>query len=139
MIENSFIVGGNRLIASVAPTDLTGTAIAGPTGLYHVVSLATTNAALIKASYGRMWALSAFNTTAADKFIKLFNKSTAPVPGTDTPVKTFRVPANGSVVWVPGIGSAFNLGLGVAIVGAAADLDATAVAAGDVILDIDWA
>ena len=83
-------------------------------------------------------AIEAVNTTAAIKYLKLFNKATAPTVGTDTPFKTYLLEPNKTLLMSYDNGLRFALGLGVAITGAAADLDTTAVAAGDVILNITY-
>jgi hypothetical protein len=70
--------------------------------------------------------------------VKLYNKATAPTVGTDVPAMIIPVPA--AVAGVPGVatlpvgfnGFRFALGLGLAITGAVADNDTTAVAAGQV-------
>jgi hypothetical protein len=75
---------------------------------------------------------------AGAAFVKLYNKATAPTVGTDVPLMIIPVPA--AVGGVPGVaqispgfnGYRFALGLGIAITGAVADTDTTAVAAGQV-------
>jgi hypothetical protein len=92
-------------------------------------SAATTNQTLIKANPTVLITLTACNNGAANAFIKIFDKITAPVTGTDTPILTLTVPPSGSVT-VENI--ICNLGLGLAITNLVADLDNTAVAAGQV-------
>jgi hypothetical protein len=80
----------------------------------------------------------ASNIGATAAIVKLYNKATAPVVGTDTPEMIIPVPA--AVGGVPGFaeitpgfnGHRFALGLGIAITGGMADSDTTAVAAGQV-------
>lgn len=138
-------VSGGALgsIATVAAI----TAIAGagtpavPATPYFVNSAASTNAALVLTGTSGLSALWASNAGAAAAFVKLFNKATAPVPGTDVPEMIIPVPA--AVGGVPGIAEIspgfnayrFPLGLGIAITGGAtgaADNDTTAVAVGQV-------
>jgi hypothetical protein len=100
-----------------------------PATQYSVSSLATTNAALILTGSSGLGAFYASNTGATDAFVKLYNKATAPTVGTDVPLMVIRVPATGQVELTPGFtGYRFPLGLGIAITGAAADSDTTAVA-----------
>lgn len=104
----------------------------------RVNSAATTNATNIKSSAAKLRSLSLFNTSAATKYFKLYNKASSPTVGTDTPVWTIPLPAGGGfsrefVVPVP-----FATGLSYAITGSQADTDTTAVAAGDVTGQMLW-
>lgn len=96
-------------------------------------SAATTNALLIKTGSTQMWSVNASNTNAAARFLKLYNKATAPAVGTDVPVLTVPIPPGSTVQVSPGsTGIRFALGLGIAITASAADTDTTAVAAAEV-------
>lgn len=119
---------------AVAPS----VSVGGYTIPYTLISLATTNATLVRAGAGNVGFISLQNTSAAIKYVKLFNKATAPVPGTDTPVQNLAIPIGGIVVLPITAGLRFSLGIGLAITGAAALLDATAVAAGDVIVNMHY-
>ena len=109
-----------------------------PTTPFILNSAATTNATLVLTGTSGLQAFYATNTGATVAFVKLFNKATAPVPGTDVPTMILPVPAAAS--GVPGVatlpigfsGFRFALGLGLAITGGVADSDTTAVAAGQV-------
>jgi hypothetical protein len=112
---------------------------AAPATPYFVNSAASTNGALILTGTSGLQAFHATNTGASAAFVKLFNKATAPVVGTDVPEMVIPVPA--AVGGVPGVNPRldmgfnsfrFPLGLGIAITGGAADSDTTAVAAGQV-------
>lgn len=106
---------------------------AAPDTSYFVNSAATTNGALIATGTSGLQALFASNIGAADAFVKLYNKATAPTVGTDVPDMVLRVPAGGNIELKPGFnGYRFNLGLGIAITNLVADTDTTAVAAGQV-------
>lgn len=96
-------------------------------------SAATTNATLIKNTAGTLWSISASNTNAAARFLKLFNLTAAPTVGTSVPVFTVPIPTNGTVVVSGGAnGMRFGTGISLSITGAAGDLDATAIGAGEV-------
>jgi len=104
-----------------------------PDTSYFVNSAATTNGALIASGTSGLQALFASNIGAADAFVKLYNKATAPTVGTDVPELVLKVPAGGNIELKPGFsGYRFNLGLGIAITNLVADTDTTAVAAGQV-------
>jgi len=55
-------------------------------------SAATTNATSAKASAGEVHVILATNTTATVKYLKLYNKASAPTVGTDTPILTIALP-----------------------------------------------
>lgn len=94
---------------------------------------ATTNAANVKATAGRVVGWHLTNTTAAIKYFRFFNLAVAPTMGTSSPYFIVPIPANGvSFCEFPG-GISFATGIAIACTGAVADLDATATAAGDVI------
>jgi hypothetical protein len=89
----------------------------------HYLSAASTNATLVRNSPTSLHGIVAMNTGASAIFLKLFDKSSLPVPGTDTPVMTVPLPVN-VPVFLPAA-AAFLNGLGFAITGAIGDLDTT--------------
>ena len=111
---------------------------AAPGTSYFLNSAATTNGALILTGTSGLQAFYASNIGASPAYVKLYNKATAPVVGTDIPDMIIPVPA--AAAGVPGIamlpigfaGFRFALGLGIAVTGGSADTDTTAVAAGQV-------
>jgi len=105
---------------------------------YRVVAAATTNAANIKASAGNVYGLNLVNVAAAARWVRLFNKATAPVPGTDTPTDTYQLAAGADLTVSWSLGLPFSLGIGIDITGAAPDNDATATAVGDVIAHVEY-
>lgn len=112
----------------------------GPALLTHSrIATADTNATVVKAAKAILYAYQFFNATATARYVKLYNKATAPTVGTDVPVRRLIIPPNGLVAFhaEEGLG-AFTAGLAYAITGALADADTTAVAAGDVVVNIDY-
>jgi len=102
-------------------------------------SAATTNATLVKATAGIVYTIQANNTTASAKYLRLYNLTTAPTVGTSTPVMVITIPASSSIdLAIGAVGLKFATGISYAITNAAAYLDATAVAAGDVQLLINY-
>jgi len=96
-------------------------------------STADTNLVAVKASAGSVYAIQAFNAGAAVAYIKLYNKTTAPVLASDVPIFVLPVPAGGDHMrnWsIPG--HRFATGIAMAITGGPADADTTAVAAAQV-------
>ena len=99
----------------------------------NINSAATTNAASVKASAGTVYSVTASNTSASPRYVKLYNKASAPTVGTDVPVLTIPVPAGGTVNLPFGAtGHRFATGIALAITANAADSDTTAVGASEV-------
>lgn len=115
---------------------------ANGTTAYKLISLATTNANNVKASGGNLYSIIAIGLTSTVRYLKLYNKASAPTVGTDTPIMTIPVPANtqGAGVAIPfSMGVNFPLGISVAITSGAGDTDTGAVGAGDVIVNLTYA
>lgn len=107
-----------------------------PMTIYHVVSSNGTNAANIKSSSATLYGWSIFNNAAYPVFIKLFNKSTAPIPGTDSPAMTISVQAGVRADGDIDAGIAYPQGLGIAITKGITDLDSSTIAASDCVVDL---
>jgi hypothetical protein len=129
---------GNKAIAvNLTSTVFTIAPSAGQgAATYHkLTSAATTNATSVKTSQGLISGGSLRNRAAAERYFKLYNKASAPTVGTDTPVLTIGLPA-GALLGLADFAGAYGLrlatGIAYAITGAYADNDTTAVAAGDV-------
>lgn len=117
-------ISGTPTVTANEGTPVTGTA-------YGLISTATTNAQSVKASAGNLMEASLFNATAATIFLKFYNKASAPTVGTDVPILTVPVVAGASWSAEYGrFGKRFATGLAIAITGAAAATDTTAVAVG---------
>lgn len=98
---------------------------------HNLVTAATTNIAVIKASAGNLYETVVSNVTATPVYVKLYNKATAPVLATDVPVVTIPVPANSINSFNFGtIGKRFTLGIGISVTGAIGATDTTNAVAG---------
>lgn len=96
-------------------------------------SAATTNATSLKVSAGSLFTVAASNAGAAVRYLKLYNKSSAPVVGTDIPVLIIPIAAGDITVREFGrLGQRFSSGIALAITALMADTDATAIGAGEV-------
>ena len=99
--------------------------ITNPTGTtYNVVTAASTNSAVVKATAGTLYEITISNPTATAAYVKLYNKATAPTVGTDVPVMTISVPATSATtmpVAIPfgQVGKRFATGIGIACTAAA--------------------
>ena len=97
-------------------------------------SAATTNATLVKAGASKLVSVVGYNASTAVKYLRIYNKATAPMVGTDTPLLVFAMPPSASFQFdLSDIGFYCPTGLGFAITNASALLDATVIAANDVV------
>lgn len=137
----------NVLIASInAGTSLFGdvgqqyrASATGAASRAHLVSAATTNATVAKASAGRLLGVQLINTTAAPVYLKFHNASATPTAGAAV-FMTVGVPANGRADIAFEGGIAFSTGIAYTVVTGAADADATApLAANSIVGDVIYA
>lgn len=100
---------------------------------------ASTNATSVKTTAARLWSIQAENKTASTKWIKLYAKTSAPTVGTDIPLLSIPVPANGFINYYFGThGIAWPTGLAYAMTGAQANSDTTALAASDLFIVMSY-
>jgi hypothetical protein len=118
---------------SVIPTN--GSPIAGVTS-GRVVSAASTNATSIRSSQANLYGWVVSNVNAAARYVKLYDKATAPTVGTDTPFLTIMVPPNQTISTMATMGRTLTNGIGLAMTTGAADTDTGAVAADEVLATI---
>lgn len=125
-------IGVNVQQATPATLQVTNTP-AGTTTAF-INSAATTNATLVQTGVRNLMSVTASNIGAAVRYLKLYNKATAPVVGTDIPVMVIPIPIGGVLTLQGGSVALarFPLGLGLAITAGAADADVAAVAASEV-------
>ncbi len=100
---------------------------------------ATTNGTSLKVTAGNVYSIVACNTSAAIKYVRIYNSSSAPTVGTTVPVTVLAIPATSTAsLNFADIGLKFSTGIAYAITGGAPILDATATAVDDVLLTINW-
>lgn len=103
---------------------------------FTLISAASTNATLVKASAGTLYGLYAYNNGAAAAYLKVFNLAVAPTVGTSVATMTILLPAGGgATISVPPQGIAFSTGISYAITGVGTTADTTAVAAAQVFVN----
>ena len=107
-----------------------------PSLTYHKVAVTGANADVVKAAAGVLTGWKIYNDTEYPIYVKLFNKATAATPSTDIPQQTIGVQAGESAEVSINGGVTYSVGIGLAITKGITDLDATAVAAGDCVVDI---
>lgn len=92
---------------------------------------ASTNATSVKASAGTVRQIGGRNAAASSRYLKLYDKASAPTVGTDTPRKTIHLPATAD--FVLDMEAYFGTGIAFALTTAAADNDTGALTAADVV------
>lgn len=127
---------GNASLASILTKIIA--APAGAASKTHLVSAATTNATIVKASAGRLVGWRITNTNAAFRYVKLHNIATTPTAGSGV-VETIGAPPSSSINGFFVAGSAFTTGIGMTTVTEAIYAGTTAVGAGDLIIDLFFA
>jgi hypothetical protein len=103
---------------------------------YRNINLSTTGQ-VIKTGAGQVCEYYIYNTGAAVVYVKFYNKATAP-SSSDTPVRTYAIPAtNGANLTIP-MGLDFSTGISVRASTGVADNDNTAPSANQVIVNIGY-
>jgi hypothetical protein len=106
---------------------------------YHLKALASTNLTSLKASAGQLYNGSLFNASGSVKYFKLYDKASAPVPASDTPVQVYPLEAGKTTpIDFGASGLQFTNGIAFSITGALANTDTTALAANDVIVNLGY-
>jgi hypothetical protein len=102
-----------------------GSSSLGPTSVSRLPSAANSNnATVVKASAGRVYHINGQNAAAGVRYLKLYNKATAPTVGTDIPF---------SFEFSSVSGLAMSTGISYGLVTGAADNDNTSVTAADIL------
>ena len=111
---------------------------------FHLIAANSNNSTLIAPGEHGVHGVQVSTISATPAYLKLYDKSTAPTCGTDTPKKVIAITsaataANGMANNVSiALGTAFHAGLGICVVTGIADSDNTAVAAANFNINIDW-
>jgi hypothetical protein len=130
------LVAGSALFGDVAQ-QYRGSATGAASGT-HLVSAATTNPTVVKASAGRLLGFVLANNAATMVYVKFHNQTTAPTAGTGV-VRSVGIPPSRTVTFSLEGGIAFSTGIALTTVTGAADANATAVALNDIVGDIFFA
>lgn len=128
-VTNSVPVTGS---VAIAPSTSQGYATSS-----KLISAASTNLTSVRNSATNLGLLMAHNTSGSLRYLKLYNKASAPVLGTDVPLMVIPLPPNGAAqIPIPAAGVRFSTGFALAITGGMADADATAIGANEVV--VNW-
>lgn len=127
------VVSSVTLSNNVVRMDASATATS--TGTFKFISAATTNSTIVRATAAsKLYGFNFTNTGATVRYVKFYNKLTAPTVGTDVPSFTVAVPAGQTVNVINTVPlSNFSAGIGMAVTGGYADNDVAAIGAGEVI------
>jgi hypothetical protein len=129
MPANLSVVNGRSAAAMIGP---------GAT-LYKLIAVGTNaDQNLIATGKRVVYSLAVSNANAAVRYVKLYNKATAPVVGTDVPVAVFALPAVNGINMEFSAGLAFPLGLGIGLTTGSADNNSTGVTAGESIVTLSY-
>ena len=108
---------------------------------HKTVSAASTNATNVKASAGQLYEIFVTNVNAAIRYLKLYDKASAPTVGTDTPVWTLGIPGNtagaGFAKTIPN-GLAFSNGIAFALTTEATDAGTPGGAANEIVANMGY-
>lgn len=91
---------------------------------------ANTNATLVKNAPGTLTRVIGHNKAAADRYLKLYNMTSAPTVGTSTPFMTITLPAG--LPFALELQQFFSSGISFALTTGVADNDTGALSAGDI-------
>lgn len=108
---------------------------------FQRVSTADTNAASVKAAPGIITSIIASNVNADERYLKLYDKASAPTVGTDTPKHTIIIPGNaaGGVVAIALVTPLrFELGIAMALTVEATVAGTTGVAASEIVVNLGY-
>ena len=108
---------------------------------YKLNSNASTNAASVSSTANTLlYGYYVSNTnSSAFRYVKFYNKASAPTVGTDVPVLVLAIPGGGAANASFPAGINFTAGLAIATTTGAADSDTGAVAANEVIVNLVYA
>jgi hypothetical protein len=118
---------------------------AAATGGYtpgKLISAASTNATSVKGSAGTLGFVSIQNLNAAARYVKFYNKASAPTVGSDTPLLVLMVPGNtagaGNNPMIPTQGLAFSTGIAFATTTGITDADTGAVGVNEIVINYGY-
>jgi hypothetical protein len=104
-----------------------------------LICASSSNATNVKNAAARLHWIMAFNTATTLRYVKIYNKASAPDPSTDTPVLRIPIPPNSSGISIPFPEPiTLGTGLGFVIVTGQADNSTAVCTAGDVVLNLGY-
>jgi hypothetical protein len=107
----------------------------GAASRFHLVTTTSTNAAIVKASTGRLIGWCVANTTAGFLYLKFHNQNTLPTAGTGV-VMALCVPPNSLAQLTLAGGIGFSAGIGITTINGAADATNNGINAHDLMIEL---
>lgn len=132
--------GGGLKVEGVAggvaqPVNLQPTT-SGGSSMYRNLDLGTTGQ-VVKNASGQLYGYYIYNNASATRFLKLYDKATAPT-NSDTPVMTYPIPAGSAANVAFPNGVAFASGISVRATTGIADNDTGAPSTNDVVTNLNY-
>lgn len=103
------------------------------------ISSAAVLSVAVRSSAGHLMTIEAFNSGTSPVYLRIYDQATAPA-SSDTPVRRYMIPGGtgaGGFIREYLRGRKFTTGIGYRVTGAAADNDTTALAANQVMVNVD--
>lgn len=110
----------------------------GGCDMHKTVSAGSTNATSVKATAGQIYTIIANNVNASVRYLKLYDKASAPTVGTDTPKMTLALPAASVQRFDFPLGIKFDLGIAFALTTEATDAGTTGISANETVVNIAY-
>ena len=101
-----------------------------------LISANTTNATNVKSTPGVVHGWALYNINASPRYLKIYDKATAPTVGTDTPIMTLLIPSNSGNNFEVPKGILCSSGISFALTTGITHADTGAVAASEIIVNI---
>ena len=124
------ITTGEAQVAAVTTPSTSGGLV-----IYRNLDLDETGIS-VKATPGQVYGGVIYNASTSVRYLKFYNKATAPTVGSDTPVLTAVLPPESAFILGVFSGAAFALGIGIGATTGLADNDTGAPSANDVIINL---
>lgn len=105
--------------------------------VFYRTSTAGTNGAVVKGSGGNVYSITATNTNAAVRYLRLYNATSVTV-GTTATYACYALPGNGGIVIDLANSIAFSTGICISLTTGAADTNTAAVAVDEIKLVIGY-
>lgn len=137
-LQYLYFSNANPATPGGAATVLNASSGVGGVAGAKVLSAATTNATVVKAGPGRIYSVQVSNSSNAYRYIKFYNLAVAPTVGTSTVLSIVGIPPGGRASLNSPQGLYCSVGIAYSIVAGAADNDATAVGATEIVGSITY-
>lgn len=125
-------------VGGTQTTTVTGSNGSGASTHHVRVCTASTNGVSAKTSAASVASILLTNNSASWRYLKLYNKASAPTVGTDTPVQVIGLPPASSISISQGVPMRFSTGLAYAVTAGVALMDTTAIGADEVVVGMNY-